>query len=357
MALKQARHLILTCFKNEAPFILEWLAYHRSIGFDGFLIYTNDSDDGTDALLARLQDMDLLQVHDNTRREGQRPSHQGRAFRKALRNPLYQNAEWVALIDADEFINIRPGAGQIGDLTGAVPEANTISLAWRLFGNAGMRSYEPGFLTEQLTRAAREFAPRPPQAWGMKSIIRPGAYEALGVHRPRQPVGGDWGPIHWVNGDGRRMDEDFYAGNWRFSRETIGYGLGQVNHYALRNRETFLLKQLRGRAFGGMALDMTYWNRMNRNEEEDLSIARMLPAARAEFARLMADDVLAQLHAQACEEHRNRIAAVLDTQEARAFLQDLDAAGPARARARTRARTRARARTGVGPGAPRGEQK
>ena len=40
------RTLIVTCMKNEGPFILEWLAYHRMIGVDDFLIYTNDCDDG-----------------------------------------------------------------------------------------------------------------------------------------------------------------------------------------------------------------------------------------------------------------------------------------------------------------------
>ena len=32
--------------RNEAPFILEWIAYHRAIGFDDFLIYSNDCSDG-----------------------------------------------------------------------------------------------------------------------------------------------------------------------------------------------------------------------------------------------------------------------------------------------------------------------
>ena len=31
---------IVTTMKNEGPFILEWLAYHRAIGVDDFLINT-----------------------------------------------------------------------------------------------------------------------------------------------------------------------------------------------------------------------------------------------------------------------------------------------------------------------------
>ncbi len=34
--------------KNEGPYIVEWIAYHRAIGVDNFLIYTNGCEDGTD---------------------------------------------------------------------------------------------------------------------------------------------------------------------------------------------------------------------------------------------------------------------------------------------------------------------
>ena len=57
--------LIITCMKNEAPFILEWVAYHRSIGFNDFLVFTNDCDDGTVRMLDTLQDHGILTRRDN----------------------------------------------------------------------------------------------------------------------------------------------------------------------------------------------------------------------------------------------------------------------------------------------------
>ncbi len=50
----RGRRAIVTTMKYEGPFILEWLAYHRAIGFDDILVYTNDCDDGTDDMLAML---------------------------------------------------------------------------------------------------------------------------------------------------------------------------------------------------------------------------------------------------------------------------------------------------------------
>jgi len=51
----KGRRVIVTTMKNEGPFILEWLAYHRAIGFDDFLVYTNDCTDGTDTMLQMLE--------------------------------------------------------------------------------------------------------------------------------------------------------------------------------------------------------------------------------------------------------------------------------------------------------------
>ncbi len=65
------RILCTTVMRNEAPFILEWLAYHRLIGVSDFLIYSNDCDDGTDVMLDHLQSMGLV-THLNNPRSGKK---------------------------------------------------------------------------------------------------------------------------------------------------------------------------------------------------------------------------------------------------------------------------------------------
>ena len=44
----------ITPMKNEAPFLLEWVAYHRLIGVNDILVFTNHCTDGTDLMLERL---------------------------------------------------------------------------------------------------------------------------------------------------------------------------------------------------------------------------------------------------------------------------------------------------------------
>ncbi|MEL6427490.1 MAG: glycosyltransferase family 2 protein, partial [Pseudomonadota bacterium] len=61
------RALIVTTMRNEGPYILEWLAHHRAVGFTDFLVFSNDCDDGTDALLDRLHELGQI-VHCRTKK-------------------------------------------------------------------------------------------------------------------------------------------------------------------------------------------------------------------------------------------------------------------------------------------------
>ena len=42
---------LMSCMRNEGIHILEWLAYHRVIGFGPVVICSNDCADGSDRLL------------------------------------------------------------------------------------------------------------------------------------------------------------------------------------------------------------------------------------------------------------------------------------------------------------------
>jgi hypothetical protein len=44
----------VTMMRDEAPALLEWVAFQDAIGIDRIVVYTNDCRDGTDAMLDRL---------------------------------------------------------------------------------------------------------------------------------------------------------------------------------------------------------------------------------------------------------------------------------------------------------------
>lgn len=299
---------IVACVKNEAPYILEWLAHHRAIGFDRFVIYSNDCSDGSDTMLDRLDAMGLITHKDNSGWTGSSP--QQYALDDAMRDPAVTSAAWVAHIDIDEFVNIQTGQGTLDDLFRATPDATHIAMTWRLFGHAGIEQFSDEPVTAQFTKAAPRHLPKPHIAWGFKTLGQNiGAYGKLSCHRPNRLRPEAEPNVHWVNGAGRPMPHSLRRRGWRSGRDTIGYDLVQLNHYATRSLESFLIKRQRGRALHtDRTIGLNYWLRMDWNDHEDRSILRHHPRTADAIAHLMQDETLAQLHRAAVDWHRAKAA-------------------------------------------------
>ncbi|WP_238991677.1 glycosyltransferase family 2 protein [Gemmobacter caeruleus] len=324
-ATQAGRTAIVTTMKNEGPFILEWLAYHRAIGVDDFLIYTNDCTDGTDTMLELLMRKGIVQHRINPYVPGGELKPQHAALQAAEQEPVMQNCGWGICMDVDEFIDVKIGDGTLAALYQAMGDANMISLTWRLFGNADVHAYDDRFLIEQFDRCAPELVRKPHQAWGFKTLFRNiDIYKKLGVHRPKGLRPDLWSEVRWLNGSGRPMPREAYRNAWRSTTETYGYDWVQLNHYAVRSAESFLVKRDRGRVnHVDRDQGLNYWFRMNHNLDEDRSIQRMIPAARAEYDRLLADPEIRAAHDFSIASHRAKIAALMQTEHYRTFYAEL----------------------------------
>ncbi|WP_311734951.1 glycosyltransferase family 2 protein [Alloyangia mangrovi] len=304
------KRVILGCMKNEAPYIVEWIAYHRAIGFDDFLIYSNGCEDGSDRILDRLHRMGVLQHRDNNGWSGNSP--QQHALDAALKEELIQNAQWVLHSDVDEFVNIRCGNGTLDDLFAAAPEATHFALTWRLFGHGGVQALKDVPVIGQFTACAPRYCPKPHTTWGFKTLMRGvRAYEKLSCHRPNKLRQEAETEVKWANGSGIDMTTEALRSGWRNSRKSIGYDLVQLNHYALRSAESYLIKRQRGRALHvDRQIGLNYWIRMDWSGARDLTIQRNLPRLRAEMGRLLVDPELARLHADGVAWHKARASAL-----------------------------------------------
>ncbi|MEM7545062.1 MAG: glycosyltransferase family 2 protein [Pseudomonadota bacterium] len=309
---KPPRVMIVTTMKNEGPFILEWIAYHRSIGITDFLVYTNDCDDGTDTLLTLLAQKGVITAHRENpfSPDGDAGDPQRAALWDAQSQPFIRDMDWVIPMDVDEYINISVGEGRFVDLVAALPDATMISLVWRLFGNGFVEKFNDRFITEQMTHAAPEECKKPFLAWGFKTAFKPdGAFERFSVHRPKGIFAGREGDVSWYAGSGQPMPPDYLKSGWRADKRVASYGLVQLNHYSVRSAESYLVKRQRGRVnHVDQDQGLAYWFRMNHNAEEERSIQPRLPAAKAEYARLMADEAIAAQHRACVAAHQARIA-------------------------------------------------
>lgn len=315
---------VVTTMKNEGPFLLEWLAYHRVIGVTDFLVYTNDCDDGTDTFFDLLQRKGYLQHRENPYRgSGQKPQHA--ALFAAMQEEVVKTSDWLVCIDVDEFITIKAGDGTLKSLFNTVPDANMISMTWRLFGNGHRDTFEDELTTELYTNCAPEFCPRPHQAWGFKTLYRNnGIFKKMGVHRPKGLNAQLVDQVNWINGSGDPMPQSDYRNAWRSSKHTYGYDLVSLNHYAVRNSESFLVKRDRGRVnHVDRDQGLAYWFRMNNNADEDRSIHQMLPALKAELERLKSDPEIAAAHAYSVRKHREKIDQLLTSPKNKTFFDEI----------------------------------
>lgn len=304
--------LIVTAMRDEAPYLLEWVAYHRLIGVERFLVFSNDCADGTDAMLDRLQEIGLVTHvrNDDYARKGV----QWTALDRARKHPLTEAAEWILVSDVDEFVNVRAGAGRIGDLIAAVPEADAIALTWRLFGANGVVGIEDAPVIEQFTRAAPFPCHAPWHASQFKTLFRnDGRYRKLGVHRPKDRAKAKPVPT-WVNGSGKLLGPEFLDMQVVTHGTAGGMDLACLNHYSLKSAEAFLVKGARGLPNRARKpVDIGYWADRNFNAFKEGSILRHLPALRAALAELRADAVLGRLHEAGLAWHRARAAEIVDT--------------------------------------------
>ncbi|MEP4981701.1 glycosyltransferase family 2 protein [Ascidiaceihabitans sp.] len=296
-------NVIVGCMKNETPYIVEWIAYHRAMGVDNFLIYTNDCSDGTSELLDRLQDMGVIQHRNNDNWKGNSP--QQYALNQSLKEPVIKNAEWIIHIDVDEFMNVRCGNGTLADFFERVPDATNVAMTWRLFGHNGVTRLNDDLVIDQFDTCAPKFCPKPHTVWGFKTMFKNiGAYEKISCHRPNKLDDSYKNKVKWVNGSGQDMTKEAAESGWRNSKKSIGYDLIQLNHYALRSAESFLIKRQRGRALHvDRSIGINYWIRMDWSDFRDITIKRNVPRTRAEYDRLMSDPHLRKWHETGLEWH------------------------------------------------------
>lgn len=321
----------ITCVKNEAAFLLEWLAHHKAVGFTDFLVLSNGCEDGTDDLLDRLQDLGHLT---HLRNDG--PYDQGgiqwTGFKIADKHQLVRNADWLMTLDVDEFVNIHIGDHTLPDLFTALPDADAITLTWRLFGNGGIIDYHDQPITRQFTRAAPEVMTWPWRAFLFKSLYRNrGAYRKLGVHRPRSPVEGVAETTQWFDGNGRKLDEKFQRSRIFSAFNQTNYGLVQLNHYPLGAMESFVLKSDRGRVNrSDSPIGMDYWCERNWCEVEDTSIQKTEAPRQAQLAKFMSDPKVADLHHAAVKWRKQHFRKLMQDEPNRALFGRLMLSPPAR---------------------------
>lgn len=307
--------LSFTCVRNEGPFLLEWIAYHRLIGITDFIFFTNNCDDGSESLLSKLAQHGVVRHIDQTVQND--VSVQWQALKRVTEERLTHSYDWAMFTDVDEFPMIHVGEHRFIDALSVLPErVDALAMPWRLFGANGCYTFDDMPVTEKFTRSAPPNLYHPIAGRYFKTLFRPSRFQKCGVHRPKrkpsQPL-----PL-WCDGSGRPLTDAFSEREGQIALSTleVGRNIIELNHYSLRSAASFIVKASRGLANRRVKLiDLSYWVERNFNTVENSAISVWSAALSAEINSLRALPGIEDLHQQACDWHSNRFAELLRTHE------------------------------------------
>ncbi|MGR3795310.1 glycosyltransferase family 2 protein [Vannielia sp. SX4] len=323
----KATYTIMSMMKDEGHCLIEWVAYHNHIGFDNICVYTNNCNDGTDAMLMRLEEMGYCKHFRNDVPEGKKP--QPNALSLAEKNPEVMNSEWILTMDADEFVSVKCGRGKIQDLFEELPaDTDAVAITWRFFGSSELTDWNPGMVIESYRNAAPD---KFRKGWGVKTIFRPFGEMKLGIHRPHMKKAKqiperaqEMLKQKWVNGSGEPMPTDFNLSGWRSTKPTLGYKLVELNHYGVKSYEAYLLRRIRGNVNNKAGkYDAAYFSLFDRNEKEQKNVLRHARGTRRLMDKMLRDDTLRALYEGALEYHKGRVDMLRQTGEYDQWLTEL----------------------------------
>lgn len=263
----------VTILKDEAPYLDEWITFHRLMGVDHFYIYDNGSTDGTLDVLAKYE------------RQGVATVIPWRNFSQVLHPQKAANAHaianfcspyrWVAFFDVDEFL-FSPTSDTLTAALSKIGDEMCVSIPWQNFGPNGHKTKPDGLVIENYTEKAA-FPPVPGQRSLLryKTILDPSKVLAAGTHC-----------FHFVD-VGPMLRNERGQTLRRHQFEDVKFAVSehfQLNHYFTRSEQELDQKRQKGRVSskGAKVVDFVD-NRLNQYEIatcDDRKILRFVPRLR-----------------------------------------------------------------------------
>jgi SAM-dependent methyltransferase len=266
----------------EAPYLLEWIAYHRGLGVQNFYLGDNGGDDGTTALLQKLHRSGIVVRADWL---GQKYFHLD-FLRQAIAYAS-PHAGGLFLIDVDEFLRPTDGATSIVDLAQswiADDGIGAVAINWAVYGSSGHEDAGEGLVIERFTRrAVQDFSVNK----HVKSFVRPdrcagpsGNPHAVALNRGR-----------YVDTCGEDVRWDQTVANSGVSANVLWSRI-RIDHFVLKSRAEFDRKQMRGSAASPVTEEHRsgahYFDQHDRNEVDDPAPEALVRQTKSEIERLCA---------------------------------------------------------------------
>ena len=252
--------VICAIFRNEAPYLREWIEFHRIVGVEHFYLYQNLSEDDWDSVLRPYVNDGVVEIKDwPIMPPSQRPAYQD------FINSHRGKSMWAAFIDIDEFL-FSPTFPTLPEALQQAPgQWGAVGVNWMCFGASGQEQRMLGPVIERFTlRPADEFGANV----HIKSIVRMDCVDSTaGDAHHFNVYGGTFSEC------GERIPGPFTA---RPSHRWL-----RINHYLTKSRQEYLHRISYGRVDIAAWRSPAEFDGYQAADVDDRAIWRFLPSLKS----------------------------------------------------------------------------
>ena len=154
-------------FRDEAPYLREWIEFHRLVGVEHFFLYDHFSIDDFHSVLDDYIDRGIVTLIDWSHQP-----HHDAAQEAAHEHCLAKfgaESRWIAFIDVDEFL-FSPKMSSLAEALKPYESHPGVFVQWQIYGSSGHILRPNGLVVENYTKRAPTDLPRNLKG---KSIVNP----------------------------------------------------------------------------------------------------------------------------------------------------------------------------------------
>jgi hypothetical protein len=202
-------------YRNEAPYLREWIEFHRLAGVERFFLYNNRSTDDHLEVLAPFIEDGIVIWEDYPDFPPQLACYQ-----RCLDTHRH-DSRWIAFIDIDEFL-FSPTGQLVSRVLEGYEEHPGVAVNCVVFGNSGHQTPPPGLVTESYLH--RLGLDRPRTRW-VKSIVDPDRAVRVGNTA-----------LYFHYTDSERAVDELHQTVRGHQTDAVSVSLLRINHYFTRSQ-------------------------------------------------------------------------------------------------------------------------
>jgi glycosyl transferase family 92 len=263
-------------YRDDAPYLVEWIEFHRLVGFERFFLYNNFSKDEHEEVLAPYVHDGTVVLHDwphHFLRTDGRPNGIVLGYDHCVE--IHRDeSRWIAFLDIDEFL-FSPAGKSVSETLRDYEPWPAVVVNRAEYGTSGHVTKPSGLVIENYVHRRRY---RPDSMTPIKSVVDPRrTIRAASIHHfiYREGIPVDENEIPVEGGSGRR--------NW------ASFNRLRINHYRTKSEGELREKLQLWESIGRPRPQHSPAGARDSGAEFDDTITRYVPALREAVAGAAAE--------------------------------------------------------------------